>query len=174
MKRSKMIRQNILVKTGGIFFILVCLFISQGCATIAGGGNYYAHVAVEDHPFATIKHNDIIRGQGKITIKVPRKEANSFVLTISEPGCPTIERKFNKRVFRGWAFVGTIVTWTGLTVNGGAWLPVPFGLMVDGPTGALWKPDVTEDGVVKIDYKNFHYTINYPECDKALQAQEKQ
>ncbi len=147
------------------------LFFNQGCAVIAGGSRYYAHVVVEEHPNATIKYDGLTRGYGQATIKVPRMEANSFSVTISEPGCPTVQRQFVERKFRGWSFVGTLVTWTGLSVNGGPWLPIPFGVLVDGPTGAWWKPDENENGVSKTDYKNYNYQIDYRECKKATNGE---
>lgn len=152
-------------------FLLINLFINQSCAVIVGGSKYYAHVVVEDHPDAAIKYEGITRGYGSVTLKVPRKKANNFVITVSEPGCPTIQRQYTERIFRGWSFVGTLVTWTGLTINGGPWLPIPFGVIVDGPTGAWWKPDENEVGVSKTDYKNYNYNIIYNECDTTMTRQ---
>lgn len=157
---------------GGSLFLLVNLVLNQSCAVIVGGSKYYAHVVVEGHPDAAIKYQGITRGYGSTTIKVPRKEANQLVLTVSEPGCPTVERQFLERKFRGWSFVGTLVTWTGLSVNGGPWLPIPFGVFVDGPTGSWWKPDENETGVSKTDYKNYNYSIIYRECDKSTAQKE--
>lgn len=151
----------------GTTLLFICLFINSGCAVIAGGSNYYAHVVVDEHPDAAIKYKGLTKGYGNTTIKIPRKEANQLVFTISEPGCPTIQREFTERIFRGWSFVGTLVTWTGLSINGGPWLPIPFGVLVDGPTGAWWKPDENEKGITKTDYKNYNYNIIYNECDKS-------
>ncbi len=151
----------------GALFLLMSLMINQGCAVIAGGSKYYAHVAVDEHPKAAIKYKGITRGYGNTTFKVPRKDANNLVITVSEPGCPTIQRRYNERVFRGWAFVGTVATWTGLlSINGGAWIPIPFGVIVDGAAGAWWKPDANEEGITKTDYNNYNYNIIYEECDK--------
>ncbi len=160
-KSVRRLRQN----TGIVLFACMALVISQGCATIAGGSKYYAHVVVEGHPAAAITYEGMTKGYGSAVLKVPRKEANKLVVTVSEKGCPTVQKQFTQRKFRGWAFVGTLVTFTGLTVNG-MWLPIPFGVMLDGATGAWWKPDVEEMGVSKTDFKNFNYVIRYNECEQ--------
>ncbi len=130
-------------------------------------------MVVDGHPNAAIHYNGMNKGYGNASFKVPRKEANQFTIKISEEGCPSAERKYTERVFRGWAFVGTVVTWTGISINGGPWLPIPFGVIVDGATGAWWKPDVNENGIYKTDYKNYNYNINYVECDNIKSQSEK-
>ncbi|MEO1098759.1 MAG: SHOCT domain-containing protein, partial [Bacteroidota bacterium] len=65
-----------------------------------------------------------------------------------------------KRTFRGWSFVGTLFGWTGI-ING---IPIPWGIIVDGATGAWWKPDISEKGVLKIDHNHFLYNIDYEGC----------
>jgi len=150
----------------GAICLLASLCINQGCAVIAGGSKYYGHFVVEGHPNAAIKYDGITRGYGSATIKLPRNEANNLMITVSESGCPTIQRQYTERKFRGWSFVGTLVTWTGLSINGGPWVPIPFGVIVDGSTGAWWKPDVNENGITKTDYKNYNYSIIYNECNK--------
>lgn len=150
---------------GSAFFSAI-LLLNQSCAVIVGGSRYYAHVVVEGHPTAAIKYDGLTRGYGSATIKIPRQDADKLVIVVSDAGCPTIQRQYTHRVFRGWSFVGTLVTWTGLSVNGGPWLPIPFGVLVDGPTGAWWKPDEHEAGISKTDYKNYNYNILYTECDK--------
>ena len=67
---------------------------------------------------------------------------------------------YQSRTFRGWAFAGTILGWTGL-ING---FPVPWGVIVDLTTGAIYKPNVNEKGISKADYKNFNYNIDYTNC----------
>jgi hypothetical protein len=165
MKTKKNTPKRNLFNLLGALLILAGAGLNQGCAVIAGGSNYYAHVLVEDHPSAEIKYKGEVKGYGNATIIVPRKEANKLTFTISEDGCPTVERRYTGRVFRGWSFVGTLVTWTGLTINGGPFIPIPFGVIVDGITGSWWKPNEFEAGVSKSDYKNYNYNIKYKECD---------
>ncbi|MCU4165483.1 hypothetical protein [Carboxylicivirga caseinilyticus] len=172
MKRIKNSLRVVTPYVYGTLFLLLILLVNQSCAVIAGGSKYYAHVVVDGHPSAEIKYDGLTKGYGNTTIKLPRRDADKILLTISDDGCPTIQRSYTQRTFRGWSFVGTLVTWTGLTVNGGPWLPIPFGVMVDGPTGAWWKPDVNENGISKTDYKNYNYNIKYTECDKAADIQE--
>jgi hypothetical protein len=89
-----------------------------------------------------------------------RKDANKLTITVREKGCEPQIHNYTSRTFRGWAFVGTLVTWTGL-VSG---VYIPWGIGVDLATGALWKPSVAEQGVVKVNSKNFKYLINYSGC----------
>lgn len=144
--------------------LLLVIVLLPSCATIVGGSKYYAKVQVPGYPYAKIEHNGVYKGTGEANFKAIRREANNFKITIKHDGCETQTYMFKHRQFRGWAFVGTIVTWTGLSINGGPWLPIPFGAMVDGSTGAWWKPDVNEKGVSKMDFKNYIYTIEYTGC----------
>lgn len=174
MKKIDFTLKNILWRILGSLFLVFNLFINQGCALIVGGSNYRANIVVENHPNAAIKYDGLIRGYGNTIIKVPRKEADNLVIIVSETGCPTIQRQYNSRIFREWAFLGTLVTWTGLSINGGPWIPIPFGVITDGVTGSWWKPDVKENGITKIDYKNYNYNIIYKECDKSIYQQNSQ
>ena len=150
-----------------LFYFLALLAIASimtSCATIVGGSKYWAKVQVPDHPYAQIEYNGDYQGTGLASFRVSRSDANKFSVTIKETGCETEIKNFTKRSFRGWAFVGTVVGWTGLTISGGTWLPIPFGVIVDGSTGAWWKPDIKEKGVSKLDYKHFNYKIDYTGC----------
>jgi hypothetical protein len=142
--------------------ISTCFFMTS-CATIIGGSNYNAHITVKDHPNATITYKNGFVGKGTASIKVPRREANQFYLEIKENGCKTQIDSFTTRSFRGWAFAGTIIGWTGVTPTG---IPLPWGIVTDLVTGALWKPNVSENGITKLDIKNYNYLINYKACDK--------
>jgi len=155
-KLKKITKTALIVLTGAV--------LCSGCATIVGGNKYYAHVTVNKYPTASIYYNGELKGYGSVTFKAPRPEANAFSLTVKKENCDDQTFNFRERSFRGWAFVGTLVTWTGLSVNGGPWLPIPFGVIVDAATGAFWKPDIMEKGVSKIDYKNFTYTLEYTGC----------
>lgn len=144
-----------------IFFILAAGFLSS-CATIVGGSKYIAHVKVNDHPKANIEYMGINQGKGNASFKVKRSQANKFSVILKEDGCEDQTYNFKQRTFRGWAFVGTVVTWTGL-ING---IPLPWGVAVDLATGALWKPNINEKGVSKLNYKNYIYKIDNYKCVK--------
>ena len=148
-------------------FIILCFasiaFSFSSCATIIGGAKYNAKVQVPNHPDATISVNGEYKGQGEANFLVKRRDANKLDITVQEENCEPETTHFSKRAFRGWAFVGTLVGWTGITPN---YIPLPWGVVVDACTGAWWKPDVTEKGVSKIDYDNFLYTITYKAIPK--------
>lgn len=156
MKTFKVLKR----KTQVPFIIIAGAILFSGCATIIGGSRYYAHVIVVDYPDATISYKGNVKGNGYAAFKVPRKEANEFSVIVKEENCKEQTFDFTKRSFRGWALFGTITGWTGL-ING---IPIPWGIAVDGMTGALWKPDITEKGVTKTDYKHYNYYIDYTGC----------
>jgi hypothetical protein len=142
-----------------LHFILVissCILLSS-CATIIGGSKYYAHVKLPDHPLAKISYKGEFQGTGQAMIKVKRSEADKLSIVVKEEGLNEQTFNFTSRSFRGWAFVGTIVGWTGLI--GG--IPLPWGVAVDLSTGALYKPNTKEKGVSKMDYKNYNYVLDY-------------
>ncbi|CAN5473088.1 hypothetical protein BH23BAC1_BH23BAC1_20710 [soil metagenome] len=67
-------------------------------------------------------------------------DANKFSLLLKEDGWQEQIINYTSRTFRGGAFVGTLITWTGLI--GG--VPIPWGVFVDFTTGALYKPNIFE------------------------------
>lgn len=151
--------------------IVVCLaatvvaVLLSNCATIVGGSRYVAHVVVVDRPSATIVVNGEQKGHGSATFLVKRNSADKFSFTVQEQDCAKETYTYTSRTFRGWAFFGSIVGWTGvLSSSDGTWIPLPWGMVVDLATGAVWKPNVLEKGISKEDYKNFRYTINYTGC----------
>jgi hypothetical protein len=143
---------------------LILLFsitgIISSCATIVGGGKYWAKVQVPDYPDAKIEYKGVYQGTGEANFKAKRNEAHQFSVTIKKDGCEEQTTDFTNRTFRGWAFVGSLVGWTGL-YNG---IPLPWGIAVDAATGAWWKPDINENGVTKQDFNHFVYQINYTGC----------
>lgn len=145
------------------YCIITIMFSS--CATIVGGSSYWAKVRVNGHPNAKIEYHGMYQGNGEVYFKAKRSEANQFSVTIKEDSCKAETKNFTQRTFRGWAFVGTLITWTGASIDG-AWLPIPFGVIVDGSTGAWWKPSIYEKGVSKQDYKHYTYQVDYTGCDK--------
>jgi len=146
--------------------IKLCLLIVllPSCASIIGGGKYNAVVKVNNNPNAQIEYEGKLRGTGVANFSIFRRDANKLEFTIKQDGCETETHRFTKRKFRGWSFFFTLVGWTGVTVNG-AYLPIPFGVIVDGANGAWWKPDPYEAGVSKANYKNYSYTIDYKGCE---------
>jgi len=148
----------------GFYFIIIVAFtgLFSSCATIIGGSKYYAKVQVTDHPNAKIKYEGGYQGTGEATFKAKRKNVNNFTVTIEEEGCETQTKNFTQRKFRGWAFVGTVVGWTGVIST--APYILPWGVATDLATGSLWKPDINENGVTKQDFNHYMYTIDYTGC----------
>jgi hypothetical protein len=141
-----------------IFFFagLVTLILLSSCATIIGGSNYYANVTVEDHPNATIKYKGSVIGTGRTSLSIPRKDANKVAFTVSKEGCEDKEYLFHRRVFRGWAFVGSLALMP--VVEG---VPIPITTIVDLATGSYYKPNVNNPYIYKDNYKNYNYTLRY-------------
>ncbi len=142
-----------------LLILLSAVFLTR-CATIVGGSKYYAHVLVNGSPNAEIIYQGQNMGRGGATFRVNRNHANRFSLVIRERGCEEQTFNYHSRIFRGWALVGTLLGWTGVSSG----VPIPWGLAVDLATGALWKPDVMEKGVSKYSNKNFGYLITYTGC----------
>ena len=88
------------------------------------------------------------------SFRMKRSRANEFAFTLREEGCADQIYNYHSKSFRGWALAGSLFTW-GLT-----------GTAVDLIAGSLWKPNVREKGILKIDYKNFVYSVSYSECQK--------
>lgn len=146
-------------KFSSLFLITVSVLFLSSCATICGGSRYYAKVQVPNHPDARIEYKGEYMGSGEVSFAVPRREADVFSVTIKEEGNPDYYKRYYMREFRGWAFFGTVIGWTGVTPTG---IPLPWGMVVDGACGSWWKPDIREPGVIKNDYKHFTYKIDYP------------
>jgi hypothetical protein len=134
-------------------FLASISLLFANCATICGGSKYYAHVVVNDKPNAKIMYDGAFEGAGKAVISVRRKDAKRFSFTVQQEGCAEQHYRFRSRTFRGWALGGTVITWT--------YVVIPIGLVVDLATGALWKPNVYEKGIKKMDFKNFRYNVDY-------------
>lgn len=153
-----------------LFLFIVCFgfpFLLSSCATIVGGSKYNAHVFVNNHPDAIIKQDGMQRGIGQAFILINRREASQLRFTVEKSGCKTQAFNFNSKVLRGWTIAGTILGWTGVIGT----VPVPWGVIVDGSTGAWWKPNVAEPYVSKQNYKNFNYHLPF-ECDVQKEEQE--
>ena len=138
-----------------IIIAISYFFLFQNCATIIGGSQYYATVLVNDYPDASIKYKEVLRGHGSASFKVKRNEIRSFYLNVQEKDCTEQSFSYSDRVFRGGAFVGTVL---GFAVPG---------IVVDLATGALWKPNVNQMGVIKTDFRHFNYVIDYTGCNQS-------
>lgn len=148
-----------------LLLITIAIFFS-GCATIVGGSRYHAHINVKNNQNANIIYKGKVVGKGKATLTLNRRDANKFSFIINVSGCDSQVVAYKTRTFRGGALVGTIITWTGV-ING---VPIPWGVMVDAATGANWKPNIKEEGIKKLDYKNFKYEVEYINCSSTSQS----
>lgn len=138
--------------------ILIIGLSLTSCATIIGGSRYNAHIQVANNPSAQIYYQGNVVGTGYAVVKVKRKEADKFEFFVQQEGKSRQTYRYHSRVLRGGALAGTILGWTGIIPPG---IPLPWGVAVDGITGSWWKPDVSEKGLQKQDYKNFRYIVNY-------------
>jgi hypothetical protein len=136
------------VKSIGFLWTVSMLFL--GCATIFGGPNYNSQVWVNGRPKAEIIYGGEIKGKGAAFILVSRRDANKFSVTIRENGCQEQTFYFKSRRFRAGTLLGGIP-----------------GVLVDLIMGSIWKPNVNENGVSKLNYKSFHYIINYTGCSSS-------
>jgi len=146
---------KIMKKSLKILIILAVVLLLPGCGTIIGGSKYWAHVKVADSPSSKIYFKNEYQGTGSATIKVKRSEANKLAFDVKHENGETQTYKFTKKGFRGWAMVGSLLTFTS-----GSMIPIPYGLFLDISTGAYDKPSTKEKGVSKIDYKNFKYNLS--------------
>jgi hypothetical protein len=144
-----------------IVLMLAMLPILSGCATIFGGSKYNAQVVVMNMPTADILYRGEKVGRGSAFIVVKRNDANKFSFTVQEKGCEPQKFKYTKRAFRIWAAIASLF-WTAQIK--GTYIYIPFGLGVDFVTGAVWKPNIHQLGIVKMDSKNFKYVVNYTGC----------
>ena len=136
-----------------LFLCAAFSFLFTSCAAIFGGAQYNARIKVPDHPNAKISINGQYRGNGEASMVIKRKEANMLNITVQEGDDEPQTTVFNNRKFRAGAFIFDLLL---------GWVPpVPVGIIVDGATGAWWKPDDKDPWITKIDRKNYLYTITY-------------
>ncbi len=168
-----------------LFFLAVVIpLIFSGCATIFGGKKYNAHIKT-NRPNAEIIVNNKLVGKGSGVVSVVRKDANKLNIILKEKGCEDTIFNFKSRKIRSFALAGTITPWavfiggilywvsTPKESSGGVvFLPGPilvgvFFATVFGPgsivnmanSSSLYKPDINELGVYKINYKNYEYRL---------------
>lgn len=134
----------------GLLIAVMSICLSS-CAVMFGSSNYNAKIKTDD-PDASIYYNNAKIGTGEAQTTLARKNAKNIQLTIKKDGCDDQVVNYNTATLRGWSITGTVITW-GL-----------IGIAVDGGTGAWWKPNVDEQGVSKVDYKNYTYEIKYEGC----------
>lgn len=105
---------------------------------------------VKGKPNTNIYYKNAFKGKGLAVLKIKRSEANNFAITLKEDSCQELTFNYTSRTFRGFAFGAT--AFTGI------------GIVTDLLSGAVWKPDVSEDFISQIDFKTFNYTIYYWGC----------
>jgi hypothetical protein len=143
-----------------IVLMLAVSSVLSSCGTIFGGSKYDAQVIVLNQPTADIVYRGEKVGTGSAFIIVKRKNANKFTFTVQKKGCEPQTYNYTRRAFRGWAFSGSVFTWLLFPILS----YIPYSVGVDFATGGLWKPSVREQGIVKLDSKNFKYVVNYTGC----------
>lgn len=136
---------------------IVALFVLSSCATLFGGSHYVAKVTVPSHPDAVIAVNGAIKGKGEVNVDVKRRDADKLSIQIEEPGCEPELFSFYNKTFRGWTFAGSLLFLTGAIGS----IPIPWGILVDGISGAWWKPDINERYVSRQGYDHYTYTLPY-------------
>ena len=148
-----------------LLFILLPMWLTS-CATVIGGSRYNAEVIVEGHPHAEIRYYGRPIGYGKAYIEIERRDADRVYFTVKENGEEAQDFVFSGRKFRGWAFVHSLLWFTGYYKAPGVFLLNPWGVALDGMTGSWWKPDDSEPGIVKVNYDNYRYFLNYRTSNK--------
>ena len=165
-----------------IFIIMVAsCFLFSSCATIFGGRKYNAIIKT-NRPNATIIVNNQFAGKGHGVVAVPRKDANKLNILLKEKGCNDTVFRFKSRKVRGFALAGAIAPWgylfaTTISNNSSVSVyemnPSTFSLIttylfiysvvpsiVDFANfSTMYKPDIKEAGVYKINYKNYEYRL---------------
>jgi hypothetical protein len=156
---KSVLKQRIIMK---LVLIVSCVFWLSSCATIVGGSKYFAHVRIQGQPDAGIYVQNRLQGRGDAVFQVRRKDANKFSITVKKDGCEDQSFNYRSRTFRGWALVGSILTF-GYVVPGTPLL-IPYGTIIDIANGSYWKPSIFERGVTKMDYKHYAYNVEYTGC----------
>lgn len=143
------------------------LMLFSGCCTIIGGAKYQAHITAVGHPNATIYLNGVIVGTGNAIVKVKRNMADQLNITIKDDDCDYYEQTFTKKAIR--PFFTFVAISDGVELIAAALLRgvlyIPIFTIIDGLVESYYKPDAEKDlRITKIDYDNFRYYIEYPNC----------
>ena len=82
---------------------------------------------------------------------------------MNKKGCEPQTHRYRKKAIRpasiSFQAIGHFVSFVSTGV-----IPIPIDLLIDGITGANWKPDETEIGIHKINFDHFDYIIEYKGC----------
>lgn len=138
--------------------ILIGAYLLSSCGTLIGGSRYYAHVEVKGRPEAQIYYRGVPVGKGAALLKLKRAHANRLSLLVKQDGCEDQVFTFQSRTFRGVPLVVDLLWALPYVVVSGVFLIVDLG------TGSYWKPNSSERGIEKMNYKNYHYTLDYHGC----------
>lgn len=146
--------------------ILIGLFIVimfSSCATIIGGAKYKATVHVNNAGKANIYYNgQSINNNSQLLIK--RKDANRITFKVEKEGYKTESFHFRKISFRGFALFTSIISGIGVQQTSPGSTRTTFfpWVLIDLINySSLWKPNLSELGVSKINYKNYRYNLDY-------------
>lgn len=112
---------------------------------------YFARVEVKDHPEAKISYEGTHVGRGHTCFRAPGRYANHFTVTVTEEGCRTETIAFTRRT-------------VGITARIEAYI-ISTGVLILIEPVIYWIPDVSEDGVTRINKDTFGYQINYTGCN---------
>ncbi len=169
-----------------IFLAVLIPVIFSSCATIFGGRKYNAHIQT-NRPNARIYIDGEIVGSGNVKISVLRKNANKLHIVLKEQGCVDTQFNFVSRKIRPLALANVIAPYavtflapssffsTYEVVNANStvktnsegnlrllilsfWLNASLVDLIN--FSSMYKPDVNEPGVYKINYKNYIYKLN--------------
>lgn len=133
-----------------ISFLLIVSILLSSCGVMFGGSRYNGSIAVREHPNAKIYVNGNHIGTGTALSSFPRNKA--LTVEVFQEGCEKKVLTFDNS-FRGGSFVLSFLMW-GLV-----------GLVVDGATGACYKPDHKNNpNIQKLSDKNYLFTVDYSEC----------
>ncbi|KAA3644304.1 MAG: SHOCT domain-containing protein [Bacteroidetes bacterium] len=145
-----------------ILFAITISLLFSSCALIVGGSKYNAIVEVVGAPDASIYYKGKNIGIGNASIRIPRNQADKLIFAVRKDGCDEKQYVFTTRKYRGWAFAGSLITYTIILPGG---VPIPLGVIFDFAFSANWKPNKYETGIQKMDYKNYKYTLEYSDCN---------
>ena len=155
-----------------LIFSIFAISLLSSCATIIGGAKYRAQIVVPNHSEAKIHLNGKYLDEGSAFTKIKRQDAGKLNFKVEEEGFESQKFSFRSTKFRGGAFAGSLISGllTRLTFTNGTTVtsyPFPIQLFIDlANYSSLMKPDKSENGVSKIDYKNYKYTLNYDPAPK--------
>lgn len=147
---------------------ILSIFLLNSCATVFGGSKYNAKVKVLNHSDAYIYYKKAKLGTGFATKKIYRSDADKISFTVVKDGCKPEMFSFHKKVFRGGAFAGSLISSliTRLTLTDGngaiTSYPFPIQIIIDlANYPSMFKPDQREKGINKININNYQYSLDY-------------